>query len=350
MEFPFPPPPPGYTGVRVARWLLVAWAFMGLGILIVRFLRREFIKPREMTRWVIAAVFSSVVAMFGYCPFPEWDSNQWLVPTMTAVISVSIAGIAMGLAKLYTEGFAQEIRRGLLVAAIIFVLAVVFLSEPAVQTRGVSRRFQCTSSLRQNGMALIVYQNSTGSFPPPVSSDGLTSWRVTILPLLDCTSLFRTYDRTVAWNRPPNTAIAEERILTYACPSNYFPKDERRRWFTAYSMPTGPHTVGANPQGTKDSDITDGTSNTLLLVESSGAQIIWTEPRDVNVESRPAGINLNGNKPGHSAGWLSGYHRGGVNVQMADGSVRFLSTNIDLSVLKKLATIDGGERITAGEY
>ena len=35
---------------------------------------------------------------------------------------------------------------------------------------------------------------------------------------------------------------------------------------------------------------------------------------------------------------------------MADGSVRFLSNKTDESVLKKLATIDGGERIKADEY
>lgn len=60
------------------------------------------------------------------------------------------------------------------------------------------------------------------------------------------------------------------------------------------------------------------------------------------------GINLNGNAPGYSAGGLSSYHAGGTQALMADGSVRFLSAQTDHAVLKKLATVDGGELV--GEY
>jgi hypothetical protein len=74
-------------------------------------------------------------------------------------------------------------------------------------------------------------------------------------------------------------------------------------------------------------------------------QIIWTEPRDVDVDSQPAGINLAGNKPGHSQGWLSSYHKHSTRVLMADGSVRTLSQVIDPALLKKLVTIDGGEAL-----
>jgi hypothetical protein len=70
--------------------------------------------------------------------------------------------------------------------------------------------------------------------------------------------------------------------------------------------------------------------------------------RAMDVASQPTGINLKGTKPGHSAGWLSSYHLGGTHVVNADGSVRFLSAQIDPAVLKRLATIDDGEEV--GEY
>ena len=68
----------------------------------------------------------------------------------------------------------------------------------------------------------------------------------------------------------------------------------------------------------------------------------------MDVSAQPTGINLKGDAPGHSAGWLSSYHAGGTQVLMADGSVRFLSAQTDPAVLKKLATVDGGEEV--GDY
>ena len=68
----------------------------------------------------------------------------------------------------------------------------------------------------------------------------------------------------------------------------------------------------------------------------------------MDVSAQPTGINLKGDAPGHSAGWLSSYHAGGTQVLMADGSVRFISENIDPTLMQKLATVDGGE--TVGDY
>lgn len=42
---------------------------------------------------------------------------------------------------------------------------------------------------------------------------------------------------------------------------------------------------------------------------------------------------------------FSSLHPGGVQFGMADGSVRFLSENIALTVLRGLATMDGAEAV-----
>ena len=40
---------------------------------------------------------------------------------------------------------------------------------------------------------------------------------------------------------------------------------------------------------------------------------------------------------------IGGHHAGGVNFAMADGSVRFISYNIDINALAAMATIAGNE-------
>jgi prepilin-type processing-associated H-X9-DG protein len=126
-------------------------------------------------------------------------------------------------------------------------------------------------------------------------------------------------------------------ILAHTTSSNQ-PQGIGKRWtsdqhqgsdgmyHTAYSMLSGPQTVGGNPSGTKFSDIKDGAGNTAMVVEACRAQIVWSEPRDVNIADQPAGINLKGHRPGHSKGWLSSFHARGAHVLLADGSVRFVSS------------------------
>jgi prepilin-type N-terminal cleavage/methylation domain-containing protein/prepilin-type processing-associated H-X9-DG protein len=64
----------------------------------------------------------------------------------------------------------------------------------------------------------------------------------------------------------------------------------------------------------------------------------------MNVGNQPAGtdcaVNCN-----NSQG-VYGFHTGGANVAMADGSVRFLSTSTTVAVLMDLATREGGEVIS----
>ncbi len=54
------------------------------------------------------------------------------------------------------------------------------------------------------------------------------------------------------------------------------------------------------------------------------------------------GSNQGANNP------LNSMHTGGVQILLTDGAVRFLSENIDLETLKRLATRDDGQVI--GEF
>ncbi len=111
-------------------------------------------------------------------------------------------------------------------------------------------------------------------------------------------------------------------------------------------------------------DITDGTSQTILLGEiTNGIADATAETTATGydwaigtVVAAGRGINPPGTIPGDrvflkdgDAVWsLSSYHSGGANCAFADGSTRMISENIDQGLLEALATRSGSEPI--GEY
>lgn len=347
MEFPFPPVPPGYSQVLTARAILIATVIVGAGIVVARIRRWKCVQPTEINWWGAAAAISCVVLVsFGVCHYPVYDNNRWNWPIFAATMSVSISGITICLTKIYIEGTAQEKRAwigGMIGAgAAAWLLIFIVLFPALVHPREVSNRTQCKYNLKQIGLAMHNYHHAWKTFPPAVGSAPLVSWRVVLLPYLDQTAVYSRYDQKRAWNQTSNLLLAAERVDVWICPSNYKPKDANGLYCTAYSMLTGPRTIGGNPQGTTLLDITDGSSNTAMVVEACGAQITWSEPRDVNIEQQPIGINFNGQRPGHSASLLSAYHYG-AHVLLVDGSVRWLPSNIEPTVLQKLLKIDDGE-------
>jgi prepilin-type processing-associated H-X9-DG protein len=93
--------------------------------------------------------------------------------------------------------------------------------------------------------------------------------------------------------------------------------------------------LNAGP-GMKRSDITDGASNTILLGEVNGNFQPWGKPG--NWRDPAAGINTPDGFGGAEAS-------GGAQFLMVDGSVRFVSKDVDPQVLKALSTPAGGEKL-----
>lgn len=350
MEYTFPPAPPNYSQILIARWLLLGVAVTGIGILGYRFWQWKTIRRREMVYWCLIAIVDIVIAAFGTCEHRVWDDNSWMFAAAIAALSVSAAGVATGLYKCYSEGSKKELRIFVTIASTIaigagsiVVIAVIAEISAEPKRRRTAPVMLCLSNEHQLGMGLTNFDVKNRVTPPAISGNPAVSWRVSILEMLDNHSLFLKYDRQASWDAPQNFEVAATSLPFYRCPLNYYPEDDQGRWYSAFAMPTGPHAIGENPAGTRLEEITAGTGNTLLLVEASGSQIVWTEPRDVNVATQPTGINLKGTRPGHSAGWLSSYHGNGVNVVMADGSGRRLSLDTDPAILRKMASIDGRE-------
>lgn len=175
------------------------------------------------------------------------------------------------------------------------------------------------------------------------------SWRVELLPYFDQERLRKRYEDHQAWDAPANEAAARTPLHPFVCPNNLTPTDGRKRSYTAYLACTGPSAFFPPPEagsgrGRRFSEILDGTSHTMMVVEACGHNVVWTEPRDLDVETVPLGINLPGARRGESAGLFSSHDPSGVGVVMGDGSVRRLSADTAPATLKAMLTIDGHEQ------
>lgn len=218
--------PPEYLRVIVVRLILLAWALVGLGIVIGRLRSWKSVRPAEIHGWIAAAIASGVIAGLGYCPYPAYDSNDWLETVVTAAQSVSVAGVTICLSKLYVEGSWREKLQWF---TLVFVVAGVFGLFGLVWFTNCStegpRRSQCRNNLKWIGLGIHNYHDAHSAFPPAVSGDPPVSWRIAILPFLGEGRIHGQYLHRVAWNHSPNEQLAQTRLSSYVCPTCYVPQN-----------------------------------------------------------------------------------------------------------------------------
>lgn len=212
--------------------------------------------------------------------------------------------------------------------AVAGVVAALLL--PAVQSaREAARRTQCVNNCKQIGLAMHNFHDVKMAFPSHAILDKegkpLLSWRVAILPYLGEEALYKQFHLDEAWDSPHNKALISKMPAAFACPSHGLPPG-----MTNYRVPVGAETIFDPAKATKLTDVLDGTSNTLLMVEST-EPVEWTKPED---------ITYNKNDPTAMTG---SRHPGGFNVLFTDGSVRFIKTGFDLELLRGLFSKSGGE-------
>jgi hypothetical protein len=224
-------------------------------------------------------------------------------------------------------------------AALLMVPCLIALLLPAVQqAREAARRTQCKNNLKQIALAMHNYHDSYGTFPPAVtySADGqpMHSWRVLLLPFLDQVALHAQYNMNEPWNSPANSQLLSRMPKVYACPSS-----PPELGVTHYAVPVGPRTMFPPERGVAVREITDGTSNTIMVLETHGSNLNWMAPVDVTVgvgmpEAQPVSFSSN--------------HLGGIHIALADGSVRFLSSKVPSETLDRLLMPDDGRVV--GEF
>ncbi|WP_437192164.1 DUF1559 domain-containing protein [Planctomicrobium sp. SH527] len=309
----------------------------------------------------------------------------------------------------------------LVVIAIIAILIALLL--PAVQqAREAARRSQCKNNLKQLGLALHNYHDTVNTFPPssvgrcypatpaPTSPILNTNGITMLLPYIEQTALYNKYNFSgpaSTWNSVTgsadssgldpvasgNAAVVKTVIQAFLCPSdpgspvladatgNYgisatntgtggaktcydfvtFPwiNGGCENW--AGSASTTRRMFGGNSR-CRIGDITDGTSNTVAMAETTLNVINGRPPAWGYRGWVMPGIDLSGhvinnwtwltNDPiiGRLGTWSrpGSLHTGGIHVLLADGSVRFLSENIDTTTRRNLSYMADGEVL--GEY
>ncbi len=213
-----------------------------------------------------------------------------------------------------------------ILAAVLILLAL--LLPASRRSRGPHLRTQCKNNLRQIGLALHNYHDVHGAFPPAytVDSDGkpLHSWRTLILPYLDEEQLYDSIDLSVPWNDPVNAAAFETSVPVFRCPSTSTAPNQTT--YLANAAPDGcfhpgePRTI---------SEITDGSSNTLLVIEVSPKNAVhWMDAQDED-----GTFMLSFDSETELA------HTGGINAGLVDGSVQFLSAEMPMDSRRALISI-----------
>lgn len=203
------------------------------------------------------------------------------------------------------------------------------------------RQAGCKAQLERIGIAFHHYQEARDRFPAPAIVDKtgkpLLSWRVAILPYLDGgEALYREFRRDEPWNSPHNLALIPRMPAVFGCPSD----PGRSSGMTPYRVISAKAgRESGNPmfedgRGVEVLEVTDGTSNTILVVESPES-VPWTQPDSLRFE------------PDAPPPTFGSRHQGGFHVLLVDASVRFLKATIDPRTLMTIITRDGGEVISA---
>jgi len=181
----------------------------------------------------------------------------------------------------------------MVVVAIIAVLIALLL--PAVQAaREAARRLQCANNIKQLGLAVYMYQHTSGGMPPSaivVSTGPGTLWTSDlgifgrILPFIEQSCIYNAYNVNSRYGDPANVTATALAINTFLCPSEVRTDREDNGTFgivgpTNYGFCLGDWFVWAGPGGgpiTRSAfgpdlsrnwaAFTDGTSQTMLLAE-----------------------------------------------------------------------------------
>ncbi len=210
---------------------------------------------------------------------------------------------------------------------------LALLDSALNDAREAARRTASMNNLKQIALAMHVYHNTHGCFPPQASDgpDGkkLLSWRVHLLPFLDQEALYRQFHLNEPWDSAHNRALIAKQPRVYV-PPHLAAKD-----LTTYLVPVGDKTVFAGREGTPLSQITDGTSHTILVVEAApSAAVIWTKPDDLVVDMHTP---LKG---------LAGLPAKGFLAAFCDGCVRFVSDSVEPETLRRLLQMNDGQPVT----
>ena len=224
-----------------------------------------------------------------------------------------------------------------IIAAILVASVVVWgIGSGLRLQRRAANRAATKDDVKRIMLAMHQYHEAYDSFPPAfvIGPDGdrWHSWRALILPYLE-PELAKQYRVDEPWDGPHNQSLLARAPEVYRSDS-VGPSANATSYFAVIGM----RTMWPADQSLEIRDIMDGTSNTLAIVEDSRTDIQWLEPKDLL-----PGEFFHSFYEGEP--WTEG---GGRTVGLADGSARFLSPQIDRTILNSLLTPSYGRKTYRG--
>jgi prepilin-type N-terminal cleavage/methylation domain-containing protein/prepilin-type processing-associated H-X9-DG protein len=273
----------------------------------------------------------------------------------------------------------------LVVIAIIAILIGLLL--PAVQkVREAAARMQCENNLKQIGLALHNYHDTSKAFPAgyvsAYDSNGNDtgpgwSWAAYLLPQMEQGNLAAAIRFDQRIDAPANSGARVMPVKSYLCPSDAAPPTFTAQRFDSAGNPVasicdvassnyigvfGVSEPGVDGEGVffrnsavRIADITDGTSQTLMVGERAHnlAPATWVgavpgaEIFPYNSSNMVLGHTGESNGPAGptESNHFSSRHTGGGNFLFADGHVQFLTSSVNQLTYKALSTRAGGEPV-----
>lgn len=214
---------------------------------------------------------------------------------------------------------------------VMFASVAAGMLLPAVQkVREAASRAQGMNNLKQMALAMHNFHAAFGHLPAAAITDKagkpLLSWRVAILPFVEQETLYREFKLDQPWDSPHNIQLLKKMPKIYQRVGVSRDGDTE----TYYRVFTGPQAPFDLRKRRRFADFTDGTSNTMLIVEAA-QPVPWTKPDELVYDPQ---------KPVPA---LARFSPAGTIVCLADGSVRTLPPTVDEGLLRALITHAGGE-------
>lgn len=266
----------------------------------------------------------------------------------------------------------------LIVAVAIVAMGGALLLTAVNRTRAAAARMTCVGNLKQLGVSLHNYESVHGTLPsgtipntdlPP---DERLSWVVLILPYIEENNVYKHFDLKRGPADGVNLQPAGNRFKLLVCPATgeHRSDDGVHHWESpkplthyvgvagvgsgAATFPKGHPRAGVFGYDRRTKfireDFPDGTSNTLMLIETGRKPGHWAFGGPATVRAFEPGTApyVGPTCP------FGGFHNGflvwqdhSCNVCLADGSCRALTSKTDPVVLEALATVAGREILPA---
>src|SRR5262245_38337651 len=194
-----------------------------------------------------------------------------------------------------------------------------------------------TNNLKQIALAFHNYESAFQFFPPPAIVDkngkALLSWRVAILPFIEEDMLYKEFKLDEPWDSDHNKRLLARMPKLYV-PVRHKTADGDGTYYRVF---VNSGALFESKNKTRIASITDGTSNTIMVIEAGDA-VPWTKPDELEYD------------PAKRIPALGGMFDGDFHFALADGSVRKFRKGKKEEIMHKLITRAGGEIVNEDDW